>query len=107
MAAETYEALMKKAIAFGNARNPNMAFCCSLEKIENFWPFGIRISAKEVVEKSSNTTINLLDPVLEYKSYQLFLEAKNRQETINDQHPAQGNFALRVSRESPLGRNSR
>lgn len=62
------------------------------------WPFGINISAQEVVERSSlHHHIDLIGPIYEAETNQLFLAAKTHQEKLGKNHPAQGVLSNKVT----------
>lgn len=58
-------------------------------KVEAIWPFGIDITARELIERSC-VDIELKGPVHEEPCHALFKDAKKRQDEIGKQHPARG-----------------
>lgn len=71
-------------------------FGSTLATIQNIWPFGIDISAQEVVERA-NANIKLLGPLCETETDQLFLDAKIYQKNLDKKHPAQGVLSKNMS----------
>lgn len=74
---------LRQAIEFSKTRN-------------QIWPFGIDISAQEVIERS-NSNITLIGPTLEAETDLLFMDAKTYQAKMNKAHPAQGVLSNELS----------
>lgn len=74
-----------------------IVYGCPIAKIQEIWPFGIDISAKEINERSSGKPITFIGPVLEEGCYRLFLQAKERQKQVESDHP--GRKVLSKNRE--------
>ena len=73
-----------------------VCFGSTLSTIQNIWPFGLDISAKEVIERS-NASIELIGPVYETVTDQLFLAAKVFQDKLDKNHPARGVLSNEIS----------
>jgi tRNA(Arg) A34 adenosine deaminase TadA len=73
-----------------------VCFGSKLATIQNIWPFGIDISAQEIIERS-RSCIKLIGPVSEKETNQLFLFAKQYQDKLNKNHPAQGILSKKTS----------
>lgn len=63
-------------------------FGTRLPTLQKLWPCGIDITAQEIIERSINLKIELVGPLLEEQCNNLFLEAKRKQQAINDEHLA-------------------
>ncbi len=59
-----------------------------LTTIQIIWPFGIDISAREVIERTLNCNIQLTGEILTAECEKLFLAAREKQLEINKNHPA-------------------
>lgn len=64
-----------------------VVFGARYEAIRKMWDFGVNITASEVIEKSSDASVELIGPVPEDEYNALFLQAKERKKEIGGPHP--------------------
>lgn len=70
-------------------------FGSTLATIQTIWPFGIDISAQELIERA-NAKIKLIGPLSETETDQLFVEAEQYQNKLDKKHPAQGILSKKI-----------
>lgn len=65
-----------------------IVFGTRLETLMALWPFGIAITAQELVDRSCNYSPQIIGPYCEAECDALFQAAKQRQQEMGQDHPA-------------------
>ena len=92
--------MCQSAIHWSNIMDVNIktvVYGGSISFMQTLWDHEINIHSREVVDKSTMTSVKIIGPVLQQECQQLFIQAKANQENIDKYKPTWENMSWEIT----------